>query len=141
MNAKWLVTAALALGMTGAAAAEDAKPAKGKGGTRGAYAHVVVFTMKKGAPKGAVADAIADCHKLLAKIDAVRGVRAGRPSKEATPKLARTDYDFALLILVDDAAGLKSYLEDPLHLQFVEKHGKHFDTEKLLIFDFLNQKK
>jgi hypothetical protein len=35
------------------------------------------------------------------------------------------DCDFGLLVLVDDAAGLKGYLEDPLHLQFVEKHERH----------------
>jgi hypothetical protein len=96
-----------------------------KGKSAGSYVHVVIFKMKKDAPSGAVADAIADCHALLEKITAVRAVKAGRPATEGTPRLARKDYDFGLLVLVDDAAGLKGYLEDPLHLQFVEKHERH----------------
>ncbi len=129
---------AVALALAGilatSALAEEKAPA-------GSYVHVVIFHMKKDAPSGAVKDAIADCHALLEKITAVRAVKVGRPATEGTPKLARKDYDFGLLILVDDAAGLKAYLEDPLHLQFVEKHGKFFDMEKLQVFDFQDTKK
>jgi hypothetical protein len=32
-------------------------------------------------------------------------------------------------------------VEHPLHLKYVEKHLKHLDTEKLQVFDFVNQKK
>jgi len=45
-----------------------------------------------------------------------------------------------LLVLVDDSDGLKAYLEDPKHLAFVKKHEKHFDMEKLQVFDFVDQK-
>ena len=115
--------------------------AQGPKSEKGGYVHVVVFKMKADAPKGATSQAIADCHAMLSKIKSVRAVKAGRPAAEATPKFALRDYDFALLIQVDDAAGLKSYLDDPLHVAYVEKHGKHFDMEKLRVFDFADQKK
>jgi hypothetical protein len=105
------------------------------------YVHCVVFRMKKDAGKDAVEKAIADCHKLLAKIPSVRSVRAGRPAAKGTPDVPKMEFDFALLVLVDDADGLEGYLKHPLHLQFVEKHGPAFDMEKLQVFDFLNQTK
>jgi hypothetical protein len=105
------------------------------------YVHVVIFRMKKDAAKDAVEKAIADCHELLAKIPAVRSVRAGRPAAKGTPDVPKMQYDFALLVLVEDADGLEAYLKHPLHLKFVEKHGPSFDMEKLQVFDFLNQMK
>jgi hypothetical protein len=133
---------AMVLALSGAAAnlapAADA-PSDKKG--QAPYVHCVVFRMKKDAGKEAVEKAIADCHKLLAKIPAVRSVRAGRPAAKGTPDVPKMEYDFALLVLVDDADGLEAYLKHPLHLQFVEKHGPAFDMEKLQVFDFLNQKK
>ncbi|HEY7423513.1 MAG TPA: Dabb family protein [Gemmataceae bacterium] len=105
------------------------------------YAHVVIFRMKKDAPKDAVEKAIADCHELLAKIPAVRSVRAGRPAVKGTPDVPKMEYDFALLVLVDNAAGLEDYLKNPRHLKFVDKHGPFFDMTKLQVFDFMNQPK
>ena len=107
----------------------------------GNYAHVVVFHVKKDAPKDAVSAAIADCHELLESIPSVRGLKVGRPAEKGTPDVPKQHYDFALLVLVDDFAGLEAYLKHPQHLKFVEKHGKNFDTEKLSVFDFSDQKK
>lgn len=120
--------------------AEEAKSDK-KG--QAPFAHVVIFRMKKDAPKDAVDKAIADCRELLAKIPSVRSVRAGRPAVKATEEkgIPKMEYDFALLVLVDDADGLETYLKHPLHLDFVKKHGPYFDREKLQIFDFLDQSK
>jgi hypothetical protein len=120
------------------APADEAKSEK-KG--HAPYAHVVIFRMKENAPKDAVDKAIADCHALLAKVPSVRMVRAGRPAAKGTPDVPKMQYDFALLVLVEDAEGLEAYLKHPLHLKFVEKHGPHFDREKLQIFDFLDQVK
>jgi len=106
---------------------------------RAPFAHVVIFRMKTDAPKDAVGKAIADCRVLLAGIPSVRSIHAGRPSKEGTPDVPKMEYDFALIVLVDNAAGLKAYIEHPKHKHFVEKHGKYFDMEKLQVFDFMNQ--
>lgn len=113
---------------------------KAEGKVKGGYVHVVIFTMKKDTTRTEVDEVIKDCHKMLAKIKTVRSVKVGRPAAEATPKYARKDYDLALLILVDDFASLKSYLDDPLHVEFVKKHEKHFDMEKLKVFDFIDRK-
>ena len=127
----------LALIVATASAVNAADDKKG----RAPYVHVVVFHMKKDAAKDAVEKAVADCHELLAKIPAVRSVRAGRPAAKGTPGVPKMEYDFALLVLVDDADGLEAYLKHPLHLKFVEKHGPAFDMEKLQVFDFVNQSK
>jgi|YelNatPaOPRAMG01_1025707.scaffolds.fasta_scaffold414971_1 hypothetical protein len=128
----------VAIGTTANAVSADAKSDK-KG--HAPYAHVVVFRMKENAPKDAVEKALADCHELLAKIPSVRSVRAGRPAAKGTPDVPKMQYDFALLVLVEDADGLEAYLKHPLHLEFVKKHGPYFDREKLQVFDFLDQSK
>ena len=45
------------------------------------------------------------------------------------------------MVLFDDSTGLKAYSEHPLHLKYVEKHGKNIDMSKLLVYDFANQEK
>jgi hypothetical protein len=124
--------------MASAASADEAKSDKNGSAP---YVHVVVFRMKEDAPKDAVEKAIADCRELLAKIPTVRTVRAGRPDAKGTPGVPKIQYDFALLVLFDDADGLKTYIDHPLHLKFLEKHGSYFDREKLQVFDFLDQSK
>ncbi len=109
-------------------------------GKAGGLAHVVLFKMKKDTPTSAVDEVIKDCHGILAKIDAVRSVKAGRPTKEKAEKFVKDDYDVALIVLVDDYKGLKAYHADPLHKKFVEKHGKLFDMESLRVFDFTDGK-
>jgi hypothetical protein len=103
------------------------------------YVHSVVFYLKKDAPKGTVEELIGDSHKLLAKIPTVRGLWVGRPADKYTPKVTVTDYQVGLLVLFDDYAGLKTYLDHDLHTRYVDMHGKHL--EKVLVYDFVNQAK
>jgi hypothetical protein len=110
----------------------------GKAAASPPFAHSVIFYLKKDAPKDAANKMIADSHTLLAKIPSVKGVWAGRPAKESTPKVGITDYQVGLLVLFDNAAGLKTYLEHELHTEYVNRHEKHI--ERVLVYDFLNQK-
>jgi hypothetical protein len=110
-----------------------------KGAAKAPYVHAVFFYLKKDAPKGEVEALIADTHKLLGKIPSVRGLWVGRPAEKATPKYALTDFQVGLLVLFDDFAGLKTYLEHPLHDEYLEKHGKHW--ERVPVYDFVNQTK
>jgi stress responsive alpha/beta barrel protein len=103
--------------------------------------HCVIFRMKKDAPADAVDQVIADCHKMLAKIKSVRSVRAGRPAQTGTDEKLKKPFDVGLLVLCDDVAGLKAYIDDPLHKEFVAKYGKYFDIEQLQVFDFEDAKK
>jgi hypothetical protein len=104
-----------------------------------AFTHIVLFRLTKDAPEGEVDSIIADCHGMLGKISTVRDLKAGRPSDNGT-KVAKKDYQVGLLVLFDDADGLKSYLDDKLHVESLKKHGKYLD-EKLEVFDFQNQAK
>jgi len=105
---------------------------------KGLLVHAVIFTLKKDTPAEKVDEVIADCHQMLGKIKAVRKVMAGRPTKEKAEPITQTGYDVGMIILVDDFAGLKAYLEDPLHVEFVKKWGKSFDIEKLKVYDFID---
>jgi hypothetical protein len=103
------------------------------------YVHAVIFYLKKDAPANTVENAVADSHKLLEKISTVRKLWVGRPAEKSTPKFAKTDYQFGLLVLFDDYAGLQKYIDDPLHVEFVKKYEKSFDI--VHVYDFINQQK
>ena len=123
------------------AASAQAEEKIGKAKSTGGYVHAVIFTLKKDAPATAVDEVIADCHKMLAKIASVRAVKAGRPAKTGTDEKLKKPFDVGLLVLCDDAAGLRAYIDDPLHKEFVAKYGKYFDMEQLQVFDFEDAKK
>lgn len=99
------------------------------------YNHVVIFYLKKDAPKSQADAMVADAHELLSKIPTVRSLKIGPPAEKATPKFAVNDYQLALVITVDDFDGLKAYLDHPQHTKYVDKHEKHLD--KVLVYDFI----
>ena len=105
------------------------------------YVHTVIFHLKKDAPADTADKIIADCHTLLEAIPTVRLVRASKPAAEdqSTPKVAVRDYDVALLVLFDDAAGLKTYIDHDMHKKFVATYDKYFD--KVEVFDFMDAPK
>jgi hypothetical protein len=118
-----------------------AAAAEGKAAAKPAFTHVVVFYLTKDAPKEEADSIIADCHDMLAKISSVRDLKAGKPSDKGAPMVSRTDYHVGLLVLFDNADGMKAYLDDKLHQDFIAKHGKYFDREKLIVLDFQDQAK
>jgi hypothetical protein len=137
MLAAVFTAAVLMLGRHGAdsprANAEQAK-------TKAPCVHTVIFTLKKDAPEGAADSMIKDAHEMLAKIPTVREVRCGRPAEK--PKAdAKASYDVGLLVLFDDAAGLKTYDEHELHRAYVKKHLKNIEFDKLHVYDFVDAKK
>jgi len=111
----------------------------GDGPKKAPYVHAVFFYLKKDAPKDAVTNLVADCHGVLAKVPSVKSLWAGRPAEKSTPKFAITDYQVGLLVLFENYEGLQTYLEHKLHLEFVEKHAKYFDS--VPVYDFINQAK
>jgi hypothetical protein len=147
-----LLIAALAAGLVlagrGPAAdvKKDTKESTGKvkgnppEGKAAPYVHVVIFTLKDGAPEGEAAALVQDAHTLLAKIPSVRRLSAGRPAAKATP-VAKKGYTVGLLVVFDNAAGLYEYLEHPIHTEFVRKHSPFLDEKKLNVYDFVNQHK
>ncbi len=125
--------------LTGSAIAADAvKTVADKGGA--SYVHTVIFHLKKDSPADTAGKIIEGCHALEA-IPTVRGLKVGRPAPadDSTPKVAAQDYDVALVVLFDDAAGLKTYLTHEIHLKFVKEYGQYF--ENVQVYDFSDQKK
>lgn len=138
---KVLFVAVLAsLGLVAGDNAPDRAAAAEDKGVKAPYAHVVIFHLKKDAPENAAQAMIEDCHGMLAKIPTVRELRVGRPAAKATD-VSKKDYHVGLMILFDDYDGLKTYIDHPQHVKFVEKHLKHIDGDKLGVYDFQNQAK
>jgi hypothetical protein len=100
------------------------------------FVHSVIIYLKKDAPANETDAVMADTQKLLARIPSVREIRAGRPADKATP-VATKDYQVGLLVLFDDVEGLHTYLDHPLHKEFVSNHEKNFD--KVVVYDFMSQ--
>ncbi len=135
-----LVVVAGALAMN-AARGEDKKDGSGSASNKAApYVHVVIFTIKKDAPEGTTDKVIADCQELLAKIPSVRDLKAGKPAEKST-EIAKKNYQVGLLVLFDDYDGLKAYLDHKLHLEFLDRNKKFFETSELGVYDFVNSQK
>ena len=96
--------------------------------------HVVILKLKSDSSDGEVQSVIDDTYGQLAKIKAVRGVWAGKPSSKGTPDVAKDDYTVALVMVFDDSSGLKKYLDDPVHTKFADKHLKKWEAP--VVYDF-----
>jgi hypothetical protein len=110
-----------------------------KSSSRAPFVHVVIVRLKADAPADAADALIADAHEMLAKIPTVREVRAGKPAPQTG--FAKTDYHVGLLVRFDDLDGLQTYEKHQLHRDYIEKHGKNVELDKLAVFDFVEQKK
>lgn len=103
-------------------------------GFRGAgLVHVVVLKAKAETTDAQIQNTIDESYSQLTKIKPVRGFWAGKPTTKETPE-ASTDYTIALVLVFDDAAGLKSYLNDSVHTKFTDKHLKRWETP--VVYDF-----
>jgi len=120
-------------------AADETKPTKAPA----PFVHTVIFTLKKDAPEGAADGMIRDASDLLAKIPTVREIRCGKPAEPAAGKSgpAKPTYDVGLLVLFDDAAGLKTYIDHPKHQEYVAKHLKNVELDKVHVYDFVEAKR
>jgi Stress responsive A/B Barrel Domain len=95
--------------------------------------HVVVLKAKSDTKAADIQSLIDESYSELTKIKTVRALWAGRRAEDATPD-AMTDYTVSLVLLFDDAAGLKSYLNDPVHTRFTDKHLKNWEFP--VVYDF-----
>jgi hypothetical protein len=95
--------------------------------------HVVVLKGKPDTAPADVKDLVDDSYSQLARLKTVRGLWAGKPAAKAVEG-AVTDYTVALVLVFDDAAGLRTYFDDPVHQKFMERHLKKWETP--LVYDF-----
>jgi hypothetical protein len=104
-------------------------------GYRGAgLVHVVVLKAKGETSDADVQNTIDEAYAQLTKIKTVRGLWAGKPSSKSTTPDAATDYTLALVLIFDDTAGLKTYLNEPVHTKFTDKQLKKWEMP--LVYDF-----
>jgi len=101
---------------------------------KASYIHTVILTLKSDS-KSTEGQSMLDDLANLQKISTVRGLWYGSPADKATPDLANKDFTVGITILFDDYDGLKSYLDDPAHKKFTDKHLKFFETP--VVYDVL----
>jgi hypothetical protein len=94
--------------------------------------HVEVFKLKADAPAGELTSWLDEAYSQLAKIKSVRGFWAGKLANGSNRK--SEDHTVALVIVFDNLAGLKSYLADPIHTRFDQKHLKNWEVP--VVYDF-----
>jgi hypothetical protein len=112
---------------------------KDKSKSRAPLVHVVIVYLNQDAPADAADGLIADAQEMLAKIPSVREMTAGKPAPKTG--FAKTDYQVGLLLRFDDLEGLQAYEKHPQHQEFVKKHSKNVQLDKLTVFDFIDQNK
>ncbi len=106
-----------------------------------ALVHVVIFQLKKDAPEGEADALIADANEMLRSIPTVRELRVGKPADVTRTAPGKREFSVGLEILFDDRDGLKTYSDHPMHMKYAQKHLPYVDTDKLMVFDFITQKR
>lgn len=99
-------------------------------------AHVVLFRPKDDvteSERSGLAAAFLDAAKA---IDAIRQVRVGRRITHGRgyEQLMTTDYPYAAILEFDDVAGLKAYLEHPVHANLAARFFAVL--EEALMYDY-----
>jgi hypothetical protein len=129
--------------MLGVSTVLTAIPAHGsdkeKSTSRAPLVHVVIVYLNSDAPADAADAIVADAHEMLAKVPSVREISVGKPAPKTG--YAKTDYQVGLLLRFDNFEGLQAYEKHELHQEFVKKHGKNVQLDKLTVFDFIEEKK
>jgi len=97
------------------------------------FVHIVLFWLKKDGAEEARQAMVADCHSMLAKIPTVRHIWAGRAAM-TDREVADTTYDVGLCVVFDESAAHDLYQDDPIHKEFIAKHGASW--ERLRVYDF-----
>jgi hypothetical protein len=93
--------------------------------------HSVYFWLERDltAERGA---AFVAALKGLAAIPTIRSFQCGTPIPSDRPVVDRT-YDWAVVEVFDDQAGLAAYQIHPIHQDFLQRHTK--DWARLVVYD------
>lgn len=81
-------------------------------------AHIVLIQPKPDLTDAQQQDALATLARAAAGVPEIRGFRLGRRIKHGLPgyeRLMPQDFEYALIVEVDDVEALKRYLEAPAH--------------------------
>jgi hypothetical protein len=100
-------------------------------------AHIVLFQPKPDLTEAQRADALETMRTSAANIPDVRRFRLGHRVKHGLPgyeQLMPQDFDFALIVEVDDVDALKRYLQAPAHDALA--HLFYTATSAALAYDY-----
>lgn len=90
------------------------------------FVHTIILKLKDSGDKSAIKSAVTDADNLLNKASGVRGVFAGKADVK--------DYHVGVVVVFDNAAALRTFLNDPNYKQFAKKMEKSFESPT--VFDF-----
>ena len=100
-------------------------------------AHIVLLQPRPDLTDAQRADALAVLSKAAAEVPEVRTLRFGRRIKHGLPgyeQLMQQDFEYALIVEVDDADALKRYLQAPAHTALGELFYRA--TSAALAYDY-----
>ena len=97
-----------------------------------AITHVVLVQLKD---PSRTAELVADCDRALPGIESVRGYACGVPMETGRSNVIG-DYDVGIYVGFLDSAGYRAYLDDPRHLDLVERWREGWKAVR--IFDVIS---
>lgn len=97
-----------------------------------AITHVVLVQLKD---PSRTSELVADCDRALPGIESVRGYACGVPMETGRSNVIG-DYDVGIYVGFVDAAGYRAYLDDPRHLDLVERWREGWKAVR--IFDVIS---
>lgn len=97
-----------------------------------AITHVVLVQLKD---PSRTAELVADCDRALPGIESVRGYACGVPMETGRSNVIG-DYDVGIYVGFMDSAGYRAYLDDPRHLDLVERWREGWKAVR--IFDVIS---
>jgi hypothetical protein len=98
--------------------------------------HVVLFRPKPHLSVGERGALVNAFSRALREIPSVRGSRVGRRVTHGRgyEQLMRENYEYLAVLEFDDVAGLKAYLEHPVHKELAEQFFSAFEVA--LMYDY-----
>ena len=105
------------------------------GCSQAGYVHLVYFTMAPDVDDSQVDGFVHDCHEMLKRVPTVKHVEAGRRDTLSTREHNDLKFDVGLLVRFEDKAGLDGYIDDPAHVELVEKYKDVWT--RIVVSDFI----
>ncbi len=100
--------------------------------------HARIYRLKEGGSEEQAKALVDDVTKTLAKVPGVRGLWVGRPAAPGTPELAPTNYQVGVVVLLDGADALATFLDNPQHQKLAARLQKNW--EKPTVYDFQRER-
>ena len=72
---------------------------------------------------------------MLKRVPTVTKFEAGRRDTLSTREFNEVEFDVGLVVRFEDKAGLDGYIDDPAHVELVEKYKDAWT--RILVYDFI----